>query len=108
MKDNIGNILKNLRKTSGLTQKELSKKLFCDPSLICKYERDEVPPSRTMLTKYIEYFDMNLESFGLDGFDVQAPKNSRESEVREKLLACLRECQEIVKLVSEIMKLLDE
>jgi transcriptional regulator with XRE-family HTH domain len=52
MKNNgydLGKVIRTLRKTSGLTQAELAKKLSCSQALVVQYEKGESQPSAAKL-----------------------------------------------------------
>ncbi len=57
----IGNIIAELRKSTGMTQKEFSKILGVSESSIAHYEQGITIPSADMLLKYADYFDVNID-----------------------------------------------
>lgn len=56
----IGSTLADLRKNTGMTQKEFSKILGVSESSIAHYEQGITIPSADMLLKYADYFNGNL------------------------------------------------
>lgn len=52
----IGNTLAELRKNTGMTQKEFSKILGVSESSIAHYEQGITIPSADMILKYADYF----------------------------------------------------
>lgn len=57
----IGNTIADLRKSTGMTQKEFSKILGVSESSIAHYEQGITVPSADMLLKYANYFDVNID-----------------------------------------------
>ncbi|WP_243344603.1 XRE family transcriptional regulator [Anaerococcus sp. AGMB09787] len=57
----VGVRLKQLRKSSGKTQRDLAKLLYVTASSIGMYERDERTPSPDVLKKYAEIFDVSTD-----------------------------------------------
>lgn len=57
----VGVRLKQLRKSSGKTQRDLAKLLYVTASSIGMYERDERTPSPDVLKKYADLFDVSLD-----------------------------------------------
>lgn len=57
----VGVRLKQLRKNSGKTQRDLAKSLYVTASSIGMYERDERTPSPDVLKKYADIFDVSLD-----------------------------------------------
>ena len=57
----VGVRLKQLRKSSGKTQRDLAKSLYVTASSIGMYERDERTPSPDVLKKYADLFDVSLD-----------------------------------------------
>lgn len=57
----IGNTIAELRKETGMTQKEFSKILGVSESSIAHYEQGLTVPSADMLLKYANYFDVNID-----------------------------------------------
>ena len=57
----IGNTLADLRKNTGMTQKEFSKILGVSESSIAHYEQGITIPSADMLLKYADYFNVNID-----------------------------------------------
>lgn len=57
----VGVRLKQLRKSSGKTQRDLAKSLYVTASSIGMYERDERTPSPDVLKKYADIFDVSLD-----------------------------------------------
>lgn len=57
----IGNTIAELRKSTGMTQKEFSKILGVSESSIAHYEQGITVPSADMLLKYADYFGVNID-----------------------------------------------
>ena len=57
----IGNTLADLRKNTGMTQKEFSNILGVSESSIAHYEQGITIPSADMLLKYADYFNVNID-----------------------------------------------
>lgn len=57
----IGNTIAELRKGTGMTQKEFSKILGVSESSIAHYEQGLTIPSADMLLKYADYFEVNID-----------------------------------------------
>ena len=57
----IGNTIAELRKSTGMTQKEFSKIFGVSESSIAHYEQGITIPSADMLLKYADYFDVNID-----------------------------------------------
>ena len=57
----IGNILSDLRKNKGLSQKEFAKVLNVSEGTIAHYEQGVTIPNTEMLVKYADYFHVNVE-----------------------------------------------
>lgn len=60
---NLGQKLKGLRLSRGLTQKQMAEILNTASSTIGMYERNERTPSINVLDKYTELFNINLNYF---------------------------------------------
>lgn len=61
MSEIIGNTLAELRKNTGMTQKEFSKILGVSDSSIAHYEQGITIPTADMLLKYADYFNVNID-----------------------------------------------
>lgn len=57
----IGNTIADLRKSTGMTQREFSSVLGVSESSIAHYEQGITIPSVDMLLKYADYFDVNMD-----------------------------------------------
>ena len=55
---NLGEIIRSLRDTNGITQKELADKLSISPSTIGMYEQGRREPDTTTLTHIATYFNV--------------------------------------------------
>lgn len=58
----IGNKLKKLRESKGLTQKQLCKLLGVSLSTVSFYELDSRRPSYEVLIRYVDIFDTSADS----------------------------------------------
>ncbi len=61
MEINIGNKLKELRRSANLTQEELSEKLQISRVNYTRYETDKVRPSYEILIKIADLYDISLD-----------------------------------------------
>ncbi len=57
----IGNTLAELRKGTGLTQKQFAKIFNISESTLAHYEQGITPPSAFMLTKFADYFHVPVD-----------------------------------------------
>lgn len=60
-KERLANLLKLKRVARNLSQRELAKKIECDPSLISRYEAGEYEPSGLMLIKIFKILKINIK-----------------------------------------------
>jgi len=63
----IGSKLKEIRKSKGMTIKELAQKSGCTTSLISQIENNKAEPSISMLKKIANALDVNIVDFFIDG-----------------------------------------
>lgn len=54
-------ILKKLRKSRKLTQKQFAQEMYLSPSAVSQYETDKIFPSRDTLERIAKYFDVSVE-----------------------------------------------
>lgn len=59
----IGDVLKGVRKCSGLTQSEFAKEINVSQSYISKLEKNEISPNVELLDLYAKFFDVEPELF---------------------------------------------
>ena len=59
----LGDILKGVRKCSGITQAEFAKQIQVSQSLVSKLEKNETSPTIEMIDKYAEFFGIEPEIF---------------------------------------------
>lgn len=57
----MGIIIKQLRKKSGLTQSDFASILSVTPQAVSKWERSQGYPDITMLPKIAEYFGVSMD-----------------------------------------------
>lgn len=57
----IGNKLRELRESKGLTQKQLGKRLGVAPSSVSFYESDSRKPSYRVLIRYVDIFNTSAD-----------------------------------------------
>ena len=57
----IGHTIAELRKSTGMTQKEFSKIFGLSESSIAHYEQGITIPGADILLKYADYFDVNID-----------------------------------------------
>jgi len=55
----FGEHLRQLRESSGLTQKEVADRLSIDNSLLAKIERNERPPTKKFITNVALFFNVD-------------------------------------------------
>ncbi|PET03963.1 transcriptional regulator [Bacillus cereus] len=75
----FGNIIRDLRKQKGITQKELAQSLQLSESTIGMYERNERQPDYNTLIRIADYFRVSTDF--LLGRDFEAEGKSNDSEV---------------------------
>lgn len=103
----IAPILKELRLSNGLTQKELASKLGIGQSTIVGYERGEREPTINNLSLYAKYFNVSADYLlGLeDDFGVKV--NDREIEKRPDYDLTDKQLADFIKLfkvMTEVQK----
>lgn len=54
-------VLKRLRKSKGLSQKQFAREVFLSPSAVSQYETDRIMPSRDTLERIAKYFDVSTD-----------------------------------------------
>jgi transcriptional regulator with XRE-family HTH domain len=63
----FGEQLRQLRESEELSLRQLAEKLEIDPSLLAKIERDQRPPTKVLIKKVADFFQVNerllLEEF---------------------------------------------
>lgn len=83
----LGDKLKYLRQSKGLTIQELSKDLFKDSDRRCaisNYENDKITPNAKTLKLYCTFFEVPLEYFY--NTDLETPVTKQDIEVMQKQL----------------------
>lgn len=94
----IGNTLAELRKNTGMTQKEFSKILGVSESSIAHYEQGITIPSADMILKYADYFNVNTDYiFGRCNCKV------KYSQLNEMLTNKMR-LSDMINIVSDLSK----
>lgn len=76
----VAQILKELRLSNGLTQKELASKLGIGQSTIVGYEKNDREPTVSNLALYAKYFNVSVDYLlGLeDDFGVKTDRSAQE------------------------------
>ncbi|HEF1899108.1 helix-turn-helix domain-containing protein [Bacillus cereus group sp. MYBK108-2] len=74
----FGNIIRDLRKQKGITQKELAKSLQLSESTIGMYERNERQPDYNTLIRIADYFKVSTDFLLGRDFDVERNRNDSE------------------------------
>ncbi|PFB62835.1 helix-turn-helix domain-containing protein [Bacillus cereus] len=74
----FGNIIRDLRKQKGITQKELAQSLQLSESTIGMYERNERQPDYNTLIRIADYFNVSTDFLLGRDFDAEAKKNDSE------------------------------
>lgn len=64
--EDFGSTLYKLRKTSGLTQKELSRKLYMNDNAVQQYEDNSRTPKLSDIHKILSYFGKKLKVVDID------------------------------------------
>ena len=63
MEISIGEVLRGVRKCSGITQAEFAEHLHISQSLVSKLEKNQTSPSVELLDQYAEFFHVEPELF---------------------------------------------
>lgn len=79
----FGNIIRDLRKQKGITQKELAQSLKLSESTIGMYERNERQPDYNTLIRIADYFKVSTDF--LLGRDFYTKGKSNDSELDQWL-----------------------
>ncbi|MBE7097399.1 helix-turn-helix domain-containing protein [Bacillus cereus] len=74
----FGNIIRNLRKQKGITQKELAQSLQLSESTIGMYERSERQPDYNTLIRIADYFKVSTDFLLGRDFEAEGTKNDSE------------------------------
>ena len=57
----FADILKELRRSKGLSQKQLAQKIYISPSAVSQYETGHTKPSRENLEQIARFFDVSTD-----------------------------------------------
>ncbi|HFK1716360.1 helix-turn-helix domain-containing protein [Bacillus cereus] len=74
----FGNIIRDLRKEKGITQKELAQSLKLSESTIGMYERNERQPDYNTLIRIADYFNVSTDFLLGRDFNVKEDRNNKE------------------------------
>ncbi|AHZ54581.1 MULTISPECIES: helix-turn-helix domain-containing protein [Bacillus cereus group] len=74
----FGNIIRDLRKQKGITQKELAQSLKLSESTIGMYERNERQPDYNTLIRIADYFNVSTDFLLGRDSNVKADRNNKE------------------------------
>jgi transcriptional regulator with XRE-family HTH domain len=74
----FGNIIRDLRKQKGITQKELAQSLQLSESTIGMYERNERQPDYNTLIRIADYFNVSTDFLLGRDFNVKEERNNKE------------------------------
>ncbi|MFK4415894.1 transcriptional regulator [Bacillus cereus] len=74
----FGNIIRDLRKQKGITQKELAQSLQLSESTIGMYERNERQPDYNTLIRIADYFNVSTDFLLGRGSNVKEERNNKE------------------------------
>ncbi|MGQ7776802.1 helix-turn-helix domain-containing protein [Bacillus sp. WC2507] len=74
----FGNIIRDLRKQKGITQKELAQSLQLSESTIGMYERNERQPDYNTLIRIADYFKVSTDFLLGRAFDAEGKRNDSE------------------------------
>jgi transcriptional regulator with XRE-family HTH domain len=102
MKNEIGQKIRHLRKSKGLTQQELGEKFGVSAAAIGGYERGRRMPSIKTLEKIAVFFGVGLEYFGVASQDEIAEVLARARTIFENNSIPAAEKDELYR---ELMKL---
>lgn len=91
----FGNILRELRLKSGLSQRELADKLGITKSMISYYELQERVPSPEILIKLAKFFHVTADY--LLGIDWKAAKTLDVSDLDEEDIRLLEHTAEVLR-----------
>ncbi|MDC6159358.1 helix-turn-helix transcriptional regulator [Bacillus albus] len=74
----FGNIIRDLRKQKGITQKELAQSLQLSESTIGMYERNERQPDYNTLIRIADYFNVSTDFLLGRDFNVKEDRKNKE------------------------------
>ncbi|PFI53283.1 transcriptional regulator [Bacillus cereus] len=74
----FGNIIRDLRKQKGITQKELAQSLQLSESTIGMYERNERQPDYNTLIRIADYFKVSTDFLLGRDFNAEGKRNNSE------------------------------
>lgn len=106
----IGENIKRLRTTNGLTQKELAEKLFVTAQAVSRWENNEVEPSATTLYEMSKIFGVSIdELFGKSAPEVKVEKEVVvEKEIvytePKQIIAVCSQCNKVIYKESDIIR----
>lgn len=87
MEITLGDILRGIRKCSGITQADFAKQIKVSQSFVSKLEKNETSPTIEMLDKYAEFFGIEPEL--ILKFRKIEDKNSLSQKIRIALFSRL-------------------
>lgn len=99
----IGQRIKELRNEKGITQKDLSDKLFVTPQAISRWENDEVEPSLDILNKMAEIFGVTID-YIIGKEERKTETIIKEVEVAKPVLAVCEKCNRPIYNGNEIVR----
>ncbi len=97
----LGENLRRLRKTQGLTQAELAKRLCVSPQAISKWERGESYPDILMLPVLADLFHISVDAL-MRIEDIPAENKLRKDQTNAEIL--VREGKELLHILALIMQ----
>ena len=59
----VGQALKKARESKGLTQKQLADMLYVDPSLVCRWEKDERKIPIVLFVQILDILEISIDEF---------------------------------------------
>ena len=59
----VGQALKKVRESKGLTQKQLADMLYVDPSLVCRWEKGQRKVPLVTFVVILDILEMTLDDF---------------------------------------------
>jgi len=98
--ENIGNAMKTLRETNGLTQREFAKLCDMSSAIVSQYESGYRNPSKKVLYRIVDKFNLDVSYFNL-------PKRTVKISVKAKANGGFRCALLDIKLVNILEKAVD-
>ncbi len=91
-KEQLGNLLRFLRKRESLSQKELADNLYTSASTVCKWEKGSFAPTSDMMLRIAEFYNIPVEDLYFPEKALERLSNTSLQET-EKVMAPSDETQ---------------